>query len=73
MNLLAQLICSRVRAEVFRVLFGLKSGELHLREIHRQTGFAIGTVRQDIEKLVKMGLVSRRKDGNRVSTNMYGS
>jgi DNA-binding transcriptional ArsR family regulator len=66
MNLLAQLICSRVRAEVFRVLFGLKSGELHLREIHRQTGFAIGTVRQDIEKLVKMGLVSRRKDGNRV-------
>lgn len=66
MSILAQLVCSRVRAEVFRVLFGLQSGELHLREIHRQTGFAIGTVRQDIEKLVRIGLVSRRKAGNRV-------
>ena len=66
MNILAQLVCSRVRAEVFRVLFGLQGGELHLREIQRQTHLAIGTVQQDIEKLVKMGLVSRREDGNRV-------
>jgi predicted nucleotidyltransferase/DNA-binding HxlR family transcriptional regulator len=66
MNLLAQLICSRARAEIFRVLFGLRSGEIHLREIQRQTGFAVGTVRQDVEKLVKVGLVTRRKDGNRV-------
>jgi len=66
MNILAQLICSRVRAEIFRVLFGLQGGEVHLREIHRQAGFAIGTVRQDIEKLVKLGLVNRRRNGNRV-------
>jgi predicted nucleotidyltransferase len=66
MNFLAQLICSRARAEILRVLFGLRSGEVHLREIQRQTGFAVGTVRQDVEKLVKIGLVTRRKDGNRV-------
>ncbi len=66
MNILAQLFCSRIRAGIFRVLFGLNDGEMHLREIHRQTGFALGTVRQDLEKLAKMGLVSRRKDGNRV-------
>ncbi len=66
MNTLAQLLCSRVRAEILRVLFGLRAGELHLREIQRQTGFAIGTVRQDLEKLAKLGLVNRRKDGNRV-------
>jgi predicted nucleotidyltransferase/DNA-binding HxlR family transcriptional regulator len=66
MNLLAQLICSRARAEILRVLFGLRGGEVHLREIQRQTGFAVGTVRQDVEKLVKAGLVTRRKDGNRV-------
>jgi len=66
MNSLAQLVCSRVRAGIFRVLFGLRGGELHLREIQRQTGFAVGTVRQDIEKLVKLGLVTRREDGNRV-------
>lgn len=66
MNLLAQLVCSRVRAEIFRVLFGLRDGELHLREIQRQTGFAVGTVRQDIGKLVKLGLLTRREDGNRL-------
>lgn len=66
MNLLAQLVCSRVRAEIFRILFGLRSGAIHLREIQRQTGFALGTVRQDIEKLAKLAVVTRRKDGNRV-------
>jgi DNA-binding transcriptional ArsR family regulator len=66
MNLLAQLICSRARAEIFRVLFGLRGGEIHLREMQRQTGFAVGTVRQDVEKLVAIGLVRRRRDGNRV-------
>ena len=66
MNVLAQIVCSRVRAEIFRVLFGLRTDELHLREIHRQTGLAIGTVRQDIGKLVELGLVVRRPDGNRV-------
>jgi uncharacterized protein len=66
MNLLAQLVCSRARAEILRVLFGLREEEVHLREIQRRTGFAVGTVRQDVEKLVKTGLVTRRKDGNRV-------
>ncbi len=66
MNVLAQLVCSRVREAIFRVLFGLRNGELHLREIQRQTGFALATVRQDIGKLVKLGLVTRRQDGNRV-------
>jgi predicted nucleotidyltransferase/predicted transcriptional regulator len=66
MNLLTQLICSRARAEILRVLFGLRPGEIHLREIQRRTGFAVGTVRQDVEKLAKVGLLTRRKDGNRV-------
>lgn len=66
MNVLAQLVCSRVRAEIFRVLFGPRSASLHLREIQRQTGFALGTVRQDVEKLVKLDLLTRRKEGNRV-------
>lgn len=66
MNTLAQLVCSRVRAEVFRLLFCASPASLHLREIQRRSGLALGTVRQDIEKLVKMELVTRRKDGNRM-------
>ena len=63
---LAQLLCSRVRAGIFRVLFGLRSGELHLRELQRQTHLSLGTVRQDIGKLVKLGVLVCRKDGNRI-------
>ncbi len=48
------------------MLFGVKAGELHLREIQGQTGFAVGTVRQDIGKLVTLGLVISRRDGNRI-------
>jgi len=33
MTLLADILSSRVRAEIFRLLFGLTPGELHMREI----------------------------------------
>jgi uncharacterized protein len=66
MNTLAQLFCSRVRAEVFRLLFGASPSSLHLREIQRRAGLSLGTVRQDVEKLAALGVVLRRKDGNRV-------
>ena len=66
MNTLAQLFCSRVRAEVFRLLFSSSPNSLHLREIQRRAGLSIGTVRQDVEKLAALGIVLRRKDGNRV-------
>ena len=65
-NLLAQLVCSRVRAEVFRLLFGISKSPLHLREIQRQAGLSIGTIRPDVEKLAQLGILTRRKDGNRV-------
>jgi predicted nucleotidyltransferase len=65
-NILGQILSSNVRAEFFRLLFGLDRQELHLREIERRSGFAIGTVRQEASKLVRLGLIRRRKDGNRV-------
>ena len=66
MNTLSQVVCSRVRAGIFCVLFGLQRKETHLREIARLTGFALGTVQQDLQKLTKLGLVCRRRDGNRI-------
>lgn len=65
MNILSEILSSKVRAEIFRLLFGLESQELYLREIERLTGFAIGTVNQETAKLVKTGLVQKRRDGNR--------
>lgn len=66
MSVLAKLLSSRTRAEIFRLLLGLDAGELHLREIARQSGFAIMTVRQELAKLESTGIVSTRRSGNRL-------
>lgn len=66
MPTLSDILSSRVRAEIFRLLFGLDEQELHLREMERQTGLSLGTVRQDLQKLVKLDLVKTRRDGNRL-------
>jgi len=65
MNLLAQLMCSRVRAEILRLLFGGDGARLHLRELERRSGLAVTTLRQDLRKLVAMDLVVEETDGNR--------
>ncbi len=66
MTVLAQILSSRVRAEMFRLLFGLSDQPLHMRELERRSGFAIGTIQTEMKKLVGLDLVERRKDGNRV-------
>lgn len=66
MDILGQILSSKVRAEFFRILFGVDRPEIHLREIERRSGFAIGTVRQEASKLVLLGLIRERRDGNRL-------
>ena len=66
MSTLADILSSRVRAEIFRLLFGLNEKELHLREMERQVALSLGTIRQDLQKLVKLDLVKTRRDGNRL-------
>ena len=47
------------------MLFGAVPRELHIREIERQSGLADATVRQELKRLSRLGLVSARRDGNR--------
>jgi predicted nucleotidyltransferase len=65
MNTLAELLSSRVKAEIFRLLFGATPRELHVREIERQSGLADATVRQELKRLLRVGVVESRIDGNR--------
>lgn len=65
MNTLAELLSSRVKAEMFRLLFGATPRELHVREIERQSGLADATVRQELKRLSGLGVVEARLDGNR--------
>ena len=66
MNILAEILSSRIRAEIFRILFGLSEKPLHMREIERRSGFTTGTVQQELKKLLRLDLIKKEKDGNRV-------
>jgi DNA-binding transcriptional ArsR family regulator len=66
MSALAELVSSRVRAEVLRLLYGIALSELHGRELARRSGFNEATVRQEMRKLRRLDLVSARRAGNRV-------
>ncbi len=66
MTNLVDIVSSRVKAELLRLLFGLAQRELHLRELARQSGLSLGTVQQELRRLTRVELVLARKDGNRV-------
>ena len=66
MNTLPNILSSKVRAEIFRLLFGFDQRELHVRAIERQAGLALATIRQELKKLVQLDLVQARRDGNRL-------
>ena len=66
MNRLTELLSSRGRSEIFRLLFGRRAEELHGREIQRRSGLNESTIRQELRKLVRLDLVDRRKESNRV-------
>lgn len=65
MDTLTKLLSSRVKAELFRLLFGLDVRELHVRELARQAGLNAATVRQELKRLSGLGLVAARQNGNR--------
>jgi len=66
MNTLAELLSSRARAEIFRLLFSGTAEELHIREMQRRSGMNDSTIRQELRKLVWLDLVHGRRDSNRV-------
>ena len=67
MGILAEILSSKIRAGIFRILFGVAPDiELRMREIERRTGFAIGTVQKELQKLKRLDIITRVKDGNRV-------
>jgi len=66
MTILSELLSSKVRAEVFRQVFGLNAIALHVRELERRSGFAVGTIQTELKKLHRLDLVLKRRDGNRL-------
>lgn len=48
------------------MLFGMTDEELHVREIERRSGFAVGTIQTELRKLSRLDLVVKHRDGNRL-------
>lgn len=66
MSMLTVILSSRARARILRLLFGCTTPELHNREIFRRAELSESAIRQELGKLTQLGLVIRRRDGNRV-------
>jgi len=54
------------RAEIFRLLFADSSKALHMREIERLSGIAVGALADELASLCDSGLLQQRRDGNRL-------
>jgi predicted nucleotidyltransferase len=66
MSILQEILSSRARSEIFRLLFGVSDSQLHIREMERRTGLSVATVRQELQKLLRMQLVEAQRSGNRL-------
>ncbi|MBN2461906.1 MAG: nucleotidyltransferase domain-containing protein [Candidatus Cloacimonetes bacterium] len=64
--MLAEILSSKIRAEIFRLLWDNDNVVLHMRDIERKSGFSIGTVQRELSKLLKLDLIKKMKDGNRI-------
>ena len=65
MNTLSILLSSRVKVEVFRILFGADRCALHIRELARRANLSDVTIRQELKRLTALDIVHIRREGNR--------
>jgi predicted nucleotidyltransferase len=66
MDILTQILSSKVRAAIFCTLFGVNAVELHMREIQRVAGCTIGPIQVELKKLLALQLVKARRNSNRL-------
>jgi hypothetical protein len=59
-------IFPKVRAELLRLLFVNPEQSLHLRDLARLSGLAVGTIQREIANLRDADLIVERRDGNRL-------
>jgi len=66
MDTLTQIFSSKVRAALFRILFGFQARELHVRELEREAECTIGPIQSELKRLLTLELVTSRRSGNRL-------
>ena len=66
MNLLSEILSSRVRADILQLLFTEEHLEFHVRAIERKSSVTYNSIRQELKKLSALDLIISRRDGNRL-------
>jgi hypothetical protein len=66
MNKLSNLFYSKIRAELFRLLFGLRCERVYLNELVRITGFASRSLEEELTKLKKLKLIISSPERGRI-------
>ena len=66
MSLLSEILSSRVRADILRILFTEQHPEFHVRALERKSSVTLNAIRQELSKLSRLELISSRRDGNRL-------
>ena len=57
---------SKARGEIIRLLFADPEVSLHLRDLARQSGLAVGTIQGEVANLKEAELLLEERDGNRL-------
>ena len=65
MNLVEH-IFPKSRTEIIRLLFTDPTRKLHLRDLARLSGLAVGTIQREVANMRKIGLLIEERDGNRL-------
>lgn len=63
---LIEQIFPKARSELLRLLFADSTRSLHLRELARLSGLAVGTIQREVANLRNAGLILEERDGNRL-------
>lgn len=66
METLTKILSSKVRAEIFRILFDGRLPEFHVRAIERESSMSYRSVQQELRNLLALDLLVKRRDGNRL-------
>ncbi len=56
----------KARAELLNLLFSDPTRSLHLRDLARLSGLALGTIQREVANLREAELITERRDGNRL-------
>lgn len=67
MNRLRDIFLSRVRAELFRRLFGVNRKPIYLHQLRKETGFASRSIEEQIQQLRNLDLIIATPDGGRIN------